>query len=348
MISASGREKRFLRACRREAVDATPIWFMRQAGRYMEEYRALRQKYTLLQLCRTPDLATEVTLQPIRRIEVDAAILFSDLLLPLEPMGIPFDFIKGEGPSILQPVRAAGDVDRLRSFEPRQALAYTLDAIKQVKRELAGTVPLIGFAGAPFTLASYAIEGGHSNNFALTKALMYGDPAAWHRFADKLATVVADYLVAQIEAGVDAVQVFDSWVGALNADDYREFALPHTRKIFETIAGRVPTIHFGVNTGSILREMREAGGDVIGADWRIPLDEAWSLIGEDRGIQGNLDPTLLLGPRERLLKGAADVLRRAAAAPGHIFNLGHGILPAVPLENVQALARYVHQTSARA
>jgi uroporphyrinogen decarboxylase len=313
----------------------------------MEEYRALRQKYTLLQLCRTPDLATEVTMQPVRRIDVDAAILFSDLLLPLEPMGIPFDFVKGEGPAISEPVRSAADIDRVRVFDPREELPYTFEAIKNVKREL-GKLPLIGFAGAPFTLASYAIEGGHSNNFALTKALMYGDPPAWHRFADKLATIVGHYLTAQIDAGVDAIQVFDSWVGALNAEDYREFAQPHTRKIFDMIGTRVPTIHFGVNTGSILAEMRAAGGDVIGADWRIPLDEAWALIGEDRGIQGNLDPTLLLGPRDRLFKGAADVLQRAAGRPGHIFNLGHGILPAIPLENVQALARYVHQTSARA
>ncbi len=315
----------------------------------MQEYRALRQKYTLLQLCRTPDLATEVTLQPIRRIEVDAAILFSDLLLPLAPMGIPFDFVKGEGPAIETPIRSAADIDRLRVFDPREALPYTFDAIREVKRELDGKVPLIGFAGAPFTLASYAIEGGHSNNFALTKALMYADPHAWHRLADKLATIVADYLSAQIDAGADAIQLFDSWVGALNAEDYREFALPHTKKIFAAIQGRrVPTIHFGVNTGSILRDMREAGGDVIGADWRIPLDEAWDRIGIDRGVQGNLDPTLLLGPRERLFAGAADVLRRASGRPGHVFNLGHGILPSIPLENVQALARYVHQTSARA
>jgi uroporphyrinogen decarboxylase len=349
MITPPVRESRFLRACRRQPVDATPVWFMRQAGRYMEEYRALRQKYTLLQLCRTPDLATKVTLQPLRRIEVDAAILFSDLLLPLEPMGIPFDFVKGEGPSIERPVRTAEDVDRVQVIDPRDALGYTLDAIRQVKRELGGRMPLIGFAGAPFTLASYAIEGGHSNNFALTKAMMYSDPAAWHRFADKLATVVGDYLIAQIDAGVDAVQVFDSWVGALNAEDYREFAFPHTQKIFAALAARdVPTIHFGVNTGSILNEMRNAGGDVIGADWRIPLDEAWERIGPERGVQGNLDPTLLLGPRDRLLQGAADVLRRAANRPGHIFNLGHGILPSIPIENVQALARYVHQASARA
>jgi len=284
----------------------------------------------------------------VRRIEVDAAILFSDLLIPLEPMGIPFDFIKGEGPAIEHPLRTASDLDRVHTFEPRESIAYTMEAIRFVKRELEGRIPLIGFAGAPFTLASYAIEGGHSNNFAFTKSLMYGDAAAWHRFADKLATVVGDYLNAQIDAGADAVQLFDSWVGALNAEDYREFALPHTRKIFAAIGGRVPTIHFGVNTGSILRDMREAGGDVIGADWRIPLDEAWERIGHDRGIQGNLDPTLLLGPRERLFRGADDVLRRAAARPGHIFNLGHGILPSVPLENVQALARYVHQASAHA
>jgi uroporphyrinogen decarboxylase len=338
---------RFLRACRRETVDRTPVWFMRQAGRYMAEYRDLRQNYSLLDLCRTPELATEVTLQPLRRIDVDAAILFSDLLLPLEPMGIPFDFVKGEGPAIERPIRTGADIDRVQVIDPRDALPFTFDAIRSIKRELAGRVPLIGFAGAPFTLASYAIEGGHSTNFALTKSLMYGDSAAWHRLAGKLADVVADYLVAQIDAGVDAVQVFDSWVGALHADDYREFALPHTRRIFDAISGRgVPTIHFGVATASILHVMREAGGDVLGADWRIPLDEAWERIGADRGIQGNLDPTLLLGPRDRLLAGAAEVLTRANRRPGHIFNLGHGILPSTPIENVQALARFVHQHSA--
>jgi uroporphyrinogen decarboxylase len=347
MISRPGvRDCRFLRACRRESVDRTPVWFMRQAGRYMPEYRALRQNYTLLQLCRTPDLATEVTLQPVKRIEVDAAILFSDLLLPLEPMGIPFDFIKGEGPAIERPVRNAADIDAVRVVDPRESLAFTLDAIRQVKRELGERTPLIGFAGAPFTMASYAIEGGHSNNFAITKALMYGDPAAWHRLADKLATVVADYLSAQIDAGVDAVQLFDSWVGALNEADYREFALPHTQKIFAAIGNRVPTIHFGVASATILHVMREAGGDVLGADWRVPLDVAWRRIGYDRGIQGNLDPTLLLGPRERLLAGARDVLARADGRAGHIFNLGHGILPMTPLENVQAVAHYVHERRA--
>jgi uroporphyrinogen decarboxylase len=321
---------------------------MRQAGRYMSEYRALRERYSLLDLCRTPDLATEVTLQPVRRIDVDAAILFSDLLLPLEPMGIRFDFVRGEGPQIENPLRSEDELARVRRFEPRDSLSHVLDAIRQVKRELAGRVPLIGFAGAPFTLASYAIEGGHSNTFAHTKALMYGAPAAWHRLCDLLAEVVGNYLVAQIEAGVDAVQVFDSWVGALNAHDYREFILPHTRRIFDALSKHdVPTIHFGVGTGAILGELREAGGDVIGADWRTPLDEAWERIGFNRGVQGNLDPTLLLGPLDRVLAGADDVLARAAGRPGHIFNLGHGILPSTPVEHVQALARYVHQQSRR-
>ncbi len=317
---------------------------MRQAGRYMSEYRALRERYSLLDLCRTPDLATEVTLQPVRKIDVDAAILFSDLLLPLEPMGIRFDFVKGEGPAIENPIRGEDDVARLRRFQPREALAHVLDTIRQVQRELHGRVPLIGFSGAPFTLASYAIEGGHSANFAKTKAMMYGTPATWHRLCEMLAEMSADYLVAQIEAGVNAVQVFDSWVGALNARDYREFILPHTRRIFETLSRYdVPVIHFGVGTGAILGELREAGGTVIGADWRSPLDEAWKRIGFDRAIQGNLDPTVLLGPLERTLSAADDVLARAGGRPGHIFNLGHGILPTTPVEHVQALARYVHQ-----
>ncbi len=317
---------------------------MRQAGRYMSEYRSLRERYSLLDLCRTPDLATEVTLQPVRRIEVDAAILFSDLLLPLEPMGVGFDFIHGEGPAVEQPLRSEDDLARVHRFEPREALGYVLEAIRQIKGELAGRVPLIGFAGAPFTLASYAIEGGHSSTFAHTKALMYGAPAAWHRFCALLADIVSDYLVAQIEAGVDAVQVFDSWVGALNARDYREFILPHTRRIFEAVAAYdVPAIHFGVGTSAILGELRDAGGTVIGADWRIPLDEAWTAIGADRAIQGNLDPTVLLGPLDRIFAATDDVLARAGGRRGHIFNLGHGILPTTPVEHVQALARYVHQ-----
>jgi uroporphyrinogen decarboxylase len=338
-------DSRFLKACRREPVDATPVWFMRQAGRYMAEYRALRTRHSLLDICRTPDLATEVTLQPVRRIEVDAAILFSDLLIPLAPMGLPFDFVQGEGPQLERPIGDREDIDRLRVFEPREALGYVLEAIRQIQRELAGRVPLIGFAGAPFTLASYAIEGGHSNHFGKTKALMYGHPEAWHNLCEKLSAVVASYLVAQIDAGVDAVQVFDSWVGTLSAADYREFALPHTQRIFQAVSGRVPSIHFGTGTATILTDLRDAGGDVIGVDWRIPIDDAWERIGEGHAVQGNLDPTLLLGSTTRMLLRTDDVLRRVAGRPGHIFNLGHGILPATPVEHVQMLAQYVHATS---
>lgn len=341
------KNDRFLKACRLEPVDVTPVWFMRQAGRYMAEYRALRQKYSLLDICGQPDLATEVTMQPVNRIDVDAAILFSDLLLPLAPLGLPFDFIKGEGPQIETPINDAADIDRLRRFEPREALAHVLTAIVQIQRELDGRVPLIGFAGAPFTLASYAIEGGHSNNFAKTKALMYGHPDAWHRLCETLADVVGDYLVAQVEAGVDAVQVFDSWVGTLNRADYREFALPHTKRIFDRVGSRVPTIHFGTGTATILEDLRDAGGDVIGADWRIAIDEAWDRIGHDRGIQGNLDPTLLLGPTGRMFTHVEDILERVGGRAGHIFNLGHGILPSTPVEHVQMLAQYVHSTSRR-
>ena len=340
---------RFLRACRREAVDRTPVWFMRQAGRYLPEYRALRSQHTLLTLCRTPELAVEATLQPVRRLGVDAAILFSDLLLPLEPLGIPFEFQAGEGPVILKPVRAAADVAALRRFEPREELGPVLQAIRLLRRELEGGVPLIGFAGAPFTLASYAIEGGHSTAFALTKALMYGDPAAWHRLAGLLADVVGAYLRAQVEAGVQALQLFDSWVGALDERDYREFALPHVRSIFAALAGTgVPVIHFGTGTGHLLAAQREAGGDVIGLDWRLPLDEGWRRAGEDVAVQGNLDPTLLLGPRERLLDRVDDVLRRAGGRAGHVFNLGHGVLPATPVESVRAVVERVHDRTAGA
>jgi uroporphyrinogen decarboxylase len=285
-------------------------------------------------------------MQPLRRLDVDAAILFSDLLLPLGPMGLEFDFIKGEGPSIDRPIRSEADIMRLRVFDPRSDLAHVQDTIRLVQGELDRRLPLIGFGGAPFTLASYAIEGGHSANFAQTKSLMYGHSKAWHRLCEKLAAVVSDCLLAQIEAGADAIQLFDSWVGVLDARDYREFALPHTRRIFEALEPTgVPLIHFGTGTASILGELREAGGDVIGVDWRIGLDEAWERIGHDRAVQGNLDPTLLFAPMDRLLAGADDVLRRVNGRPGHIFNLGHGILPGVPVEHVQALARHVHQRS---
>jgi uroporphyrinogen decarboxylase len=334
---------RFLRACRRQPVDATPVWFMRQAGRYLPEYRSLRERYSLLEICRQPELAVAVTLQPVEAIDVDAAILFSDLLLPFTPMGLAFDFVKGEGPSIAAPIRHASDVDRVRIVEPRDGLAHVLTTIRLLGQALAGRVPLIGFGGAPFTLAAYAIEGGPSTNYATAKAFMYAQPEAWHRLCDRFATVIADYMRAQVEAGVQAVQIFDSWVGQLSRADYREFALPHTKKIFDALADSgVPTIHFGVGTGAILPDMKDAGGDVIGVDWRQGLDEAWTVIGHDRAIQGNLDPTVLLAPMDRMLGAADDVLRSAAGRRGHIFNLGHGILPNTSLENVQALARHVH------
>jgi uroporphyrinogen decarboxylase len=337
----------FLRACRREPVERTPVWFMRQAGRYMPEYRALREKHSLLTLCRTPELAVEVTLQPVRALGVDAAILFSDLLLPLEPLGVPFDFVAGEGPRIESPLRTRDDIERLRRFEPREELGMVLDAIRMLRREL--DVPLIGFAGAPFTLASYAVEGGHSTSFAATKSLMYGDPEAWHRLAGLLADIVREYLRAQAEAGAQALQLFDSWIGALDEADYREFALPHVRGILEPLrALGVPLIHFGTGTGHLLAVQREAGGDVIGIDWRTPLDEGWRRVGDGVGVQGNLDPTLLLGPRERLLPRVDEVLRRAGARAGHVFNLGHGILPTTPVDNVKAVVEHVRRATAKA
>ena len=320
---------------------------MRQAGRYMADYRALRQRYSLLEICRQPELAVAVTMQPVDTIEVDAAILFSDLLLPFTPMGLDFDFVKGEGPSIERPIRTASDVDRLRQYDPREGLAHVLATIRLLRSELENKVPLVGFGGAPFTMAAYAIEGGPSTTYAKTKAFMFEQPAAWHALCGRFADLMADYLRAQVDAGAQAIQVFDSWVGQLSRADYREFAMPHTRRIFDALAGAgVPTIHFGVNTTALLPDMKEAGGDVIGVDWRQPLDEAWSAIGHDRAIQGNLDPTRLLGPATSMFAAADEVLRRAEGRPGHIFNLGHGILPNTSLEQVQALARHVHAFTA--
>ena len=314
----------------------------------MAEYRALRERHRLLDICRHPELAVTVTLQPVDRIEVDAAILFSDLLLPFTPLGLEFDFVKGEGPAVENPIRAAGDVDRLRTFEPREALGHVLETIRLLRRELDGRLPLIGFGGAPFTLAAYAIEGGPSATYTHTKTFMYCQPRAWHLLCEKFADMIADYMHAQIEAGVQAVQIFDSWAGSLSRQDYREFAYPHTRRIFESLERTgVPLIHFGVGTAAILEDVAEAGGHVIGVDWRRPLDEAWAQLGERRAIQGNLDPAVLLGPPTRLFAAAKDVLDRAGGRPGHIFNLGHGVLPSTPLERVQELAKYVHRVSAR-
>jgi uroporphyrinogen decarboxylase len=338
---------RFLRACRRETVDRTPVWFMRQAGRYMAEYRAVRERHDLLEICRTPELAVEVTLQPVQALGVDAAILFSDLLLPLAPLGVPFHFAAGEGPVVDAPLRDAAGVGRLRRFDPRQELRPTLDAIRLLRRELAGKVPLIGFAGAPFTLASYAVEGGRSTHFAATKAFMYSEPRAWHELAELLAEVVGDYLRAQAEAGAQALQVFDSWVGVLDADDYREFVLPHLRTLFARVRGLGPLIHFGTGTFHLLALQREAGGDVIGVDWRVGIDEGWRAAGEGVAVQGNLEPAALLGSRERLLARVDAVLARAGGRAGHISNLGHGILPATPVENVKAVVDHVHARTAR-
>ena len=341
-------KSRFLDACARRPVDATPVWLMRQAGRYMPEYRALRKKHALLEICRTPELAVEVTLQPLERLGVDAAILFSDLLIPLAPMGIEFDFVHGEGPKIDNPVATPADVDRLRDYEPREALQFTMEAIRQLRRELEGKVPLIGFAGAPFTLASYLVEGGSTRSFEKTKALMYSDPTSWHRLASKLAATVRAYLLAQIEAGAQAVQLFDSWAGALAPQDYREFVLPHSRAVLEGLGeASVPVIHFATGSSGLLPLFRQAGGNVIGLDWRIDLDVGWDFLGEDVAVQGNLDPALLLAPRELVRRRADDVLARAGSRPGHIFNLGHGVLPQTPVEAVADLVAHVHRTTAR-
>lgn len=338
---------RFLKACRREPVDCTPVWFMRQAGRYMVEYRRLREKHSILDLCKTPELATQVTLQPIDRFALDAAIIFADILLPLEPMGLILEFAEGEGPIIHNPVRDRAAVDRLKVIDDTE-LQYVMDAISLTRKMLADRVPLIGFAGAPFTLASYAIEGGSSRNYIHTKQMMYREPETWHRLMDKFARVITGYLRRQIKAGAQAVQLFDSWVGCLSAGDYAEYVMPHVQLIFEGLKHEgVPLIHFGTGTTAILKAMRQAGGDVIGIDWRIPIDEAWAMVGYDRAVQGNLDPVTLFGPISEIERRVTDILRRAAGRPGHIFNLGHGILPNTPVENVAATIDLVHKLSKR-
>jgi uroporphyrinogen decarboxylase len=339
---------RFLKACRREQVDCTPAWFMRQAGRYMAEYRAIRAKHTLLEICAQPELAAEVTLQPIRAFNMDAAILFADILLPLMPMGIDLEFAKGEGPVIHNPIGSRADVEALRKVDPHESLAHVLEAVKLVRRELDGKTPLIGFVGAPFTLASYIIEGGSSRSFTKTKRLMYSDTRTWHILMSKLGCVIADYLTAQVKAGAQAVQLFDSWVGALSPDDYREYVLPHSRFIIEQVQRTgVPIIHFGTDTATLLPLLKEAGGDVIGLDWRIDLDRGWETIGFDRAVQGNLDPAALFAPRDELERRVKIILQQAANRPGHIFNLGHGILQETPVENVKAVVEMVHEFSQR-
>ena len=346
-VTAAKTAPAFLAAARREAAAHTPVWFMRQAGRYLPEYRAVRERHSLLEICANPALAAEVTLQPVRRLGVDAAILFADLLLPLVPMGLELVFAAGEGPVITNPVRDAAAVQRLAPVDVRDALAPVLETIRLVRRELDDRVPLIGFAGAPFTVASYAIEGGSTRHFTEVKRLMYGDPAAWDALMTRLTAVLGDYLVAQAEAGAQALQVFDSWAGALAPDDYRRYALPWSRRLFDRLAATgVPLIHFGVETATLLELMRDAGGDVIGLDWRVPLDEGWAWIGEDRGVQGNLDPAALFAPRAELERRVRDILRRAGGRPGHIFNLGHGILPGTPVDHVRAVVDLVHEATA--
>lgn len=337
---------RFLRACRREPVDATPVWFMRQAGRYMPEYRAIREKYSLLEICYQPELAAEVTLQPVRALGVDAAILFADILLPVIPLGLGLEFAKGEGPVIGKPVRSMEDVRALKPVHAETDLGYVMEALRILRGELNG-IPLIGFCGAPFTVASYIVEGGASREFLKTKTMMYSAPAVWHALMEKLSNVLAEYLLAQIRAGAQAVQVFDSWVGALSPQDYEKFVLPYSQKVLQAAqAENVPVIHFGTNTTTLLPLMKRAGGDVIGLDWRIPLDDGWALLGQDIAVQGNLDPALLFAPLSEIKSRVHDVLRRAAGRPGHIFNLGHGILQHTPVDNVKAVVNMVHKFSA--
>ena len=337
---------RLLRALRRESVDRTPVWFMRQAGRYLPEYRELRGGTDILETCRRPEQVLELTLQPLRRMPLDAAILFSDIMVPLAAIGVPVRIEAGRGPVLDEPIRDDSGVARLRSLDPDADEPHVSEAIRLLVKEL--EVPLIGFSGAPFTLASYLIEGGPSRTFDRTKALMYGDPAVFERLLGILADIVVAHLRGQVDAGVQVVQLFDSWVGVLDRDDYRRFVFPHTARVFEGIAGtEVPAIHFGVGTGHLLELMRDAGGDAFGVDHRVPLDEAWIRIGPDRAIQGNLDPAVLHGPWEMVEQKARDVLRRAGDRAGHVFNLGHGVLPGTPVEHLQRLVDLVHSETER-
>lgn len=319
---------------------------MRQAGRYQAEYRRIREQYTLLEICRQPELATEVTLLPVRQLGVDAAILFSDIMVPIGGMGVDFELREAVGPVVHTPLRSRAQVEALRPLVPEESVPYVLDTLRILRREL--SVPLIGFAGAPFTLASYLIEGRPSRQYIETKRLMYGEPDTWHTLLDRLADMVVTYLKAQVAAGAEAVQVFDSWVGALAPADYRTYVLPHMQRLFASLQDLpVPVIHFGVGTAMLLELQRAAGGDVIGLDWRVPLDEGWRRIGHDRAVQGNLDPTLLFAPPAVLERRARNILDQAGGRPGHIFNLGHGVLPAVDPDTLRRLTAYVHEASAR-
>ena len=335
---------RFLKACRKESVDATPVWFMRQAGRYMKAYWTYRNRYDFLDMVKTPEVAAAITLQPVNAYDVDAAIIFQDLLPILEAMGLELAYVKSAGPVIHNPIRTRADIDALTVKPAEEAMPYTGEAIRTTIAELEGRVPLIGFAGAPFTLVCYAIEGGSSRNYEIAKGLMYGDPNQWHRLMDLMASAIADSLLAQANAGAQALQVFDSWVGALSPADYREYALPHSQKTIALVKQNtaVPLIHFGTGTAGILELLKEAGGDVIGVDWRVDLDIAWNRLGTEVGVQGNLDPVVLFAPFEAVEQQARRVLDSVQGRRGHIFNLGHGILPRTPVENVRKLINFVH------
>jgi uroporphyrinogen decarboxylase len=335
-------ESRFLAACRKQPVDVTPIWMMRQAGRSLPEYRKLRERYRLVDIVASAELCTEVTLQPVRRFGVDAAVMFADIMLPLAGMGVEFELVENVGPVIASPVRSAADVDSLRITPPEESVPQVLAAVRSVVA--ASPVPVVCFTGAPFTLASYLIEGRPSRDFKHAKSFMYNEPKAFSRLLGKLARVATDYVRAQIACGASAVQVFDSWVGALSVEDYQQHVLLHTKCVLDGVAGLgVPRIHFGVGGTTLLSSIVMTGPDVVSVDWRLPLDAAWNVIGHDRGIQGNLDPAVLLGPPELVRSRARDVLRRAGGRDGHVFNLGHGVLPETPLENLQLLVDVVHE-----
>jgi uroporphyrinogen decarboxylase len=335
----------FVRACKSQPTDRTPVWFMRQAGRYMPEYRAVRKRHSLLDICKKPALAAEVTITAAEILGVDAAIIFADLLLPLEVMGLPFHFSAGEGPVIEKPVRSKEDISRLH-IDRTTELGYVSEAVSLVAKHFADKVPVIGFCGAPFTLASYMIEGGGSRNYVHTKKMMYTAPADWDTLMSKLVAVTTAYAAEQVRSGADAIQIFDSWVGCLSVEDYRRYVLPHvTGMVKQLQKTRAPIIYFSTDSATLLPAMKETGADVIGLDWRIPLDDGWSRIDHRAAIQGNLDPALLFADWKELKSRAEDILHRAGGRPGHIFNLGHGILPETPVENVKNLARFVQEYS---
>lgn len=334
---------RFLRACLRHPVDCTPVWFLRQAGRYMPEYQAVRKSHSLLEICKSPEIAADVTITAAEKLDVDAAIIFADLLLPLEPMGLDFEFLAGEGPVVHRPVRGHADITALRTDRTAD-LGYVGEAIRRVVAHFGDRLGMIGFCGAPFTLASYMIEGSGSRNYIETKRLMHSDPMAWLELMQKLAIVLADYAGQQVEAGADVIQIFDSWAGALSVSDYREYVLPITQSLVKKVqALGVPVIYFGVDTASLLPSMRDTGADVIGLDWRIPLDAGRRAVGEHCAVQGNLDPIALFAPEALLRARVEEVLRQADGQPGHIFNVGHGIVPGTPVENVQKVVRWVRE-----